>query len=536
MQVAVDEELPQEIRELLCINELTPFQKCVIAQRVEGKQYREITWNGRAVYNRQVSAALKNAALGYAYDTGGSGGDHPYLNDSDLNQLAEDIQDEWSQGHPTDSYGAIDMAFEARVERVEKGRTFLEKINSPDLANEVWSNRFNPPTRSWIKKLITKTRLHLRDRRVIKFQRLTACSKEIFVDFFLRFGGFISAVSPFLFFAADETMLDTELHTKVLVPDNVREAISADLEQFPHISVMCCHSILGKVLSPFMILPEIQKLPEELSDLAESGLIDIATAPSGYMNRDLFFFWSVIFINKTNEYRKTLNEEIAHNRGLLVLDGHSSRGCPIALRLLYLAGFNVIIEPANTSHVIQMFDVGLAYPFKTAFKDKFHRLERSDTKGYPSIIARLRRHAAIAVISAWEIASCLSNRLSAAKATGMYPYNPQVVYESRFVTVPTQQQMERQEIRDIRRQRGIDINSKLITDPSVIDYIISKLSENPRFEHLCMSPLNEQGQPYKFSEIVGFYLKNGHNNSKMLSRIKPAPSPNSIYITFPESS
>ena len=532
MDIAEDIELTEEIQKLLCISELTNLQKSVIKQRLDKKPYREIKWKDKMLYTRQVSAALKNASLVFPYDIGGSGGDHPYLNDFDLNQLAEDIQDEWQHGHHTDSYGALDMAFESRMERYEIARHFLERINSPDLACEIWASRFRPPTSSWIKKLILKTQLHLRDRRVIKYQRLTACSRAIFIDFFLKFGGYISAVSPLLFFAADETMLETELHTKILVPVDVREAISADLEQFPHISVMCCHSVSGKVLPPFMILPEIQKLPDELKDLAESGLIDIASAPSGYMNRDLFLFWSIIFINEVNEYRKKLSEEVADNKGLLIVDGHSSRGCPIALRLLYLAGFHVIVEPANTSHVIQQFDVGLAHPFKTAFKDKFHRLERADAEGYPSIIARLRRHAAITVISAWESASCLSNRLSAAKATGMYPYNPQVIYDSRFVTNPTPEQFERQEIRDIRRQRGIDISCKMISDPEVIGYIISKLSDNPRFAHLCMSPLQENGQPFKFSDIAAFYLTNLHNNSRMLSTIRPVPPRDTVYIKF----
>ena len=265
------------------------------------------------LYNRQISAELNNASL-VSYDIGGSGGDHPYLNDFDLNQLAEDIQDEWQHGHHTDSYGALDMAFESRMERYEIARHFLERINSPDLACEIWASRFRPPTSSWIKKLILKTQLHLRDRRVIKYQRLTACSRAIFIDFFLKFGGYISAVSPLLFFAADETMPETELHAKILVHVDVSEAIAADLEQFPHILVMCCHSVSGKVLPPFMILPEIQKLPDELKDLAESGLIDIASAPSGYMNRDLFLFWSIIFINEVNEYRKKLNEEVADNK------------------------------------------------------------------------------------------------------------------------------------------------------------------------------------------------------------------------------
>ena len=67
-------------------------------------------------------------------------------------------------------------------------------------------------------------------------------------------------------------------------------------------------------------------------------------------------------------YRMKLPSHVRDTRAVLFLDGHSSRGCPIALWLLDKANVEVIIEPANTSHVVQMFDVCLASPFKNHFR------------------------------------------------------------------------------------------------------------------------------------------------------------------------
>ena len=111
-------------------------------------------------------------------------------------------------------------------------------------------------------------------------QKLTASNREAFEEYFDLFGPVVENTSSFLIFWADETMLETLLNGKVIVPAGVGEAIEVQLEEFPHISVMCCHSIYGDVMPPFMIIPTITPLPEELRIFAESGQIDIACAPS----------------------------------------------------------------------------------------------------------------------------------------------------------------------------------------------------------------------------------------------------------------
>lgn len=268
---------------------------------------------------------------------------------------------------------------------------------------------------------------------------------KVLENYFSLLHPYVHNVSPFLIFGADETMLETLLSTKVIVPSDCPEAIAADVEDFPHISVMCCHSIYGEVMPPFMILPTIQQLPIELKIFAESGQIDIACAPSGYMCRDCFLFWAICFINHLNVYRQKLPINLRTSRAVLILDGHSSRGCPLALWLLDQANVDIITEPSNTSHVVQMFEVCLASPYKSHFRKVFHRLEKNDPTKFQTIIARLRNHAAQAIISAWATASAIVNRISSGRATGIYPFSPKEVYESLFVIQLTEKQVERQD-------------------------------------------------------------------------------------------
>ena len=133
-----------------------------------------------------------------------------------------------------------------------------------------------------------------------------------------------------------------------------------------------------------------------------------------------------------------------------------------------------------------MFDVWLVSPFKTFFRQTFHKLAKKDRTYFPTIRSRLRNHAAIAIISAWTAASSISNRIKAACKTGIYPLNLEVVLRSRFIFNLTDEQRARQEKRDQRRMASLDINCKILTQADMIIKIKAKVSQQKRYEHLCI--------------------------------------------------
>lgn len=204
--------------------------------------------------------------------------------------LIEEAIDAFEQGHPFDSYEVIDRAFEIRKLRVSAGIKFLNLTGSETHAAELLQKVSKPPSRPWIHSLLSRTHMQLRDRRKIKLQRITGCRREVFEEYFHLIAPIITQTSPYLIFGADETMLETLLGTKVLFPEDATEALAAEVESFPHISVMCYHSLLGEVMPPYMIIPSIRTSPPELKIFSDSGLIDVVCAPSGYMNKDAFLF------------------------------------------------------------------------------------------------------------------------------------------------------------------------------------------------------------------------------------------------------
>ena len=60
-----------------------------------------------------------------------------------------------------------------------------------------------------------------------------------------------------------------------------------------HITAMCCLSASGTVVPLFLILQNLQKIPEELKKL--SGVY-FASSLSGWMTHDLFTAWCIHFV------------------------------------------------------------------------------------------------------------------------------------------------------------------------------------------------------------------------------------------------
>ena len=65
-----------------------------------------------------------------------------------------------------------------------------------------------------------------------------------------------------------------------------------------------------------------------------------------------------------------IHRKSRHARALFVMDGHSSRKCPVTLNLLRRNGIDGLILPTHTIHIPQMFDVGLATILKKYFVKK----------------------------------------------------------------------------------------------------------------------------------------------------------------------
>lgn len=517
-------------RELFSAN-----QQRIIDLRAEGKTYNQIIQEmnrhtGFNVFPKQIVTCLIRSAMGYKWDFGEQPGNLPYLNHVDMEKLSESIR-EAATTSAMDTLEVLDEATRLKGERLAYGIQFLTEIKCSELAQKLADNVVYTPARSWLNGVLDDLGMFIRSRRLIDTKRLEGCSYQVIDSFYAAFGAKIQETNPHLLFTADETQLETKTRRKAVVPEGLVTALEGVYRDMPHISGMMCTNVLGIQPPPLIILSELTTLPDELKPLVENGTIWVGSTPNGYMTRDLFLHWCILFINWLSKQRLLLPIEHREKRALLIMDGHCSRECPLALFLLRKAFIDVIILPSHTTHILQMFDVGLAGPLKSVFGGFFRKQLKlaMNSETLPTIRAKFRYSCVLAFIDAWRVASKPSNCLAAAKAVGIFPFNPDAARSSIYVRNLTPEEQARFDARALRNASRFTISCKTITDPDFIVEMANQIVIKTKFAHLCDL---ERFVGMNYRSIVQEVIANPKNNSLMLSPIPPLFSPNGAPIFF----
>jgi hypothetical protein len=445
-----------------------------------------------------------------------NGGPPEYLCPRDCETLADIIIIAAESLSPLGIEDIIDEAYNLALDRQVLSFKFLTACHSEDMADHRQAEIIRMPSRTWVANFCEANGIDLKNRREIAADRISGGYREHIAGYFIKFGPLIQSYPPELVFGADESMLDTIPRSKVAVPKGTREAIEIDESEFPHITAMLCHSPSGASMPPFFLIPKLLALPAELESLSIGGRCYIASSPKGWMTRDAFLLWTIHFINFLSSYRLNLPKSMREKETLLIVDGHTSRGTPIALALRRFAKIKVLVLPSHTSHILQMFDICLANPFKAHFTKIFTALRRHLEEEFPSAIAKKRYIALRAAIAAWTIASQPENCISSGRESGHYPFSPDSVLSGRWVFDLNPEQKVRALRSEQRcRNRPFNINDQVITEPDAIVGLIQLLKTKPETVHLCEVRLP------KYSVFVKKIVAESKNNVHLLTRVPP---------------
>jgi hypothetical protein len=270
-------------------------------------------------------------------------------------------------------------------------------------------------------------------------------------------------------------------------------------------------------MEPFFLIPELISLPTELLELGMNGKAYISSSPKGWTTRDAFTIWVIHFINFISSYRWKLPRSLRGEKILLILDGHSSRANPFALTLLRISNIRVLIIPSHTSHIIQMFDVGLASSFKHHYVECPPSLKRRVTISFPSEAAKQRYFMLRAAITAWALASSPENCRGSGSASGHFPFDPEKILSGRWVFELSAEFHQKFAKCTRRSPRSIlSINEKVLTDVGVILEIVESMKANASLRHLIEFPIGA-----KYSEIIKKMLSNPQGNVFLLTLMPP---------------
>lgn len=195
--------------------------------------------------------------------------------------------------------------------------------------------------------------------------------RSIVLNFFQKFDNLILAhhYDRKLIFNMDESWVCYNESNKGLkvVGRSDSDLIIKEGVESKHFTAVVCISANGRFV-PVRYLSPYQT--ENISMLKEHDLerIDCVYSPSGWMNQDQLFQWSKnVFLPYVNGIR--YNDK--NQRGILILDGHSSRYSLEFIYLLKSENIDVITFPASCTSCLQPLDLVIFGPYKKHLKSFF---------------------------------------------------------------------------------------------------------------------------------------------------------------------
>lgn len=482
--------------EFLDESHFTEEQSWIIHLRViEKMTYRQIqaAWkiahlNEEDEYlsSRAIKTCFRRSSLALKWKKGQIYGNDFYLSKPDIDILKQYISDRCENDDPSDAKDLLEEALLIRKQRQFKAVNFLRKIDCQNIADELENDELDQPVRSWINANLSELDAKIRASRIVDGDRYFSCCPEIIEPFFNLLEKCLDGVQPPLIFGADELGLDPTIKKKFIIPDSISEFLVPDaIAQIPHITVMFTHNIIGEHIPPFVIFPNLEKCPKEIINKVNFGQIWCCSTQSGWQNRNSFLLWTINFINWLSSYRKTLDQSIRDSKAVLIIDGHTSRENPKAIYILNMNNVEILVLPAHTTHLLQMFDVVLAKPFKKRFSEKFNKIfSKLDFTKYNSIASAIRETAVNCLIDAWSEVCTSSNCQKAAEVTGTFPQNRETVLSNVFVHSLTEEEKQAQQKK--RKSSRLNINGKILNDQSTFDEINSTIYQKESFRHLSV--------------------------------------------------
>lgn len=279
---------------------------------------------------------------------------------------------------------------------------------------------------------------------------------------------------------------------------------------------MAAYSASGICIPPHFIFIGKKKVGENiLSGAPPSSAVSISEA--GWMTEELFYGWIQFFARSIPSKRPAI----------LIVDNHESRFSLRIIEFCILDNIRLVLLPPNATHLMQVGDVAVHAPFKSAVRAESHRYicDTGSTDINKYSYCKIIGPAFISIFSA-------SNIISGYSTTGIYPLNRaktlihlQSIQENIAKKVSIQTQLNFPEI------------NKILTTPTELRVRSqSELGETLRKRRAlmpCTSLLSHSEMKQYFQERANDPNFN-NNNKKKAKRIASVPKMKSLNSLSPD--
>ena len=496
---------------------------CIVENNFSQRKIQE-EWanrrNGEKLSFEAIQTCVIRSGLGRPWEKGMQGGNENYLCDADMKTLEEIIEARARLTKALTTQNAIDEAEKLKAQRYQMCCSMLNFIGYKKLAESIRNVEVREPSRPWLNQLQKHINFYLSICYQLESTRYFSCALEIIDSYFANWAEIFRATPEQLFFVADETMMSPNKPLKVVVPRDISQYIEPLPPDSAHITAFCVNNLSAVKPPPLIIVSKLKRIPQELKTFVDSGMIWLSSSPSGWMNRQLFLAWTINFCNWLYQYRMQLPATIAHSEAVLLMDGHTSRECPAALEILQYFNCRVIILPAHTTHVLQLFDVGLASPMKKRFTLLLQELWKDKTKYVEgNTAATMRKLSVEAFIGAWNTICNPTLVSSAAAAVGIKPVNPNAVREKPYVRDFTADERQQYESFQRRMNHRLQISNCCLTSREKIAEIRDSLHGITGNNIICSSyePNGEDFAAYHYQTTKKFFEDINASNDSVFS-------------------
>ena len=373
-----------------------------------------------------VYTSIKNTMMGNIWKPSDNLGGRPsYLGDVDTIIFKEKIMNSCFDLKCLNTKDAIQIALELRAERYERAK-FIANLCSLNCSicnsYQMIIDQLCPsyPSEAWLTNFCRSNEIYLKCPSSLEETRRLCCNSSSISNFFLSHGPRLLNKDPRLVFNADETSSICSKKFKALTLNKKNLCTVSVSGTEPHISAVLCFNAAGYKLKPFIILPELKNIPNELS-LMDAFYV---SQSSGWMTSKLFVAFCIFFACNISAYRLTLPRNTQNSTITLIVDNHPSRMNSWAIEFLTRHNIELLTLPAHTSHVMQPFDVYVASPLKTRMASfKFINLVKTIANSLPSKAAQARYLTVSALINSW---SSIPREvlIKSFEVTGICPMNP----------------------------------------------------------------------------------------------------------------
>lgn len=226
------------------------------------------------------------------------------------------------------------------------------------------------PSRSWVNVWAARNGFRVAKAKEIALERIKAANPDLIKNWLLFYEELFNRDARLLY-NADETFLNFKRDYRSIACGLANPVTPED--KGSHMTAMVCFSSSGDVIKPMIILPGIKNVPQNLNEYEDQALF--TASRKGWMTTQLWEVWVMNFVSEIKIRRLKWPKKIRNEKVLLIVDGHSSRSTPDALKLLRENDIELLVLPAHLTHLLQPFDVGIAGTLKMLFRKSLIELK-----------------------------------------------------------------------------------------------------------------------------------------------------------------